>query len=461
MTRYSPSISRRRRTHKGKRVLSRLWYGRQSDNDGKTWRWVKLFDDRRASERAWEDRKTQADRVAAGLLPRESERLQLPLLSILDLYIADLGRQNHDAIYVSSTSTILRRAFRLAAWSLWQDLTVDHVGKLLDQMDVGGATVSHRNGIIKKLKAFCTWATPAGYPSPLAKLKRLSERGARQTRGRRAGTPKELAAIFSLDLPRYRRLSYALAAFNGLRRNETARLDWADIDDERQTITVRHKMGGTRNCDVIPLHPFVLSLLGDRPLTGGPVVVAVPDPATIERDWKAAGVAWADKSGLRLDYHALRHTFSTMVERAGAGRSIHRRLMRHEHQTVTDRYTHAEIDEMRAVLNKIPWPLKTGGPEMDQKKTTDPPKTEKSGAVTGDHLTQTTGIATFFDPAGYPSGVTGTCKSPGKNRSKSSRSDQDRTRKVRRKPANPKALLRACRPKVRALLAALDAERDR
>lgn len=371
----------------------------------------------------------QAERVAAGILPAETDRLSQPLAKILDDYIASLTRQARAADHVRITRNVLRRAVRLADWSRWSHLTIDAVHALLDEMAAAGATVSHRNGIVKKLKAFASWATPAGYPSPLAKLHRISERGARQTRGRRAGTPAEMAALFALPLPRNRRLAYALAGFNGLRRNEAARLTWEDLDDDRNTLAVRQKMGEHR--DIVPIHPFVRSLLGDRPVTGGLVLMAVPAPETLRKDLTAAGVAWADAAGRRLDYHALRHTFSTAVERAGAGRSIHRRLMRHEHATVTDRYTHAEIQELAAVLARIPWPKRMDA-QMDQQKTHKPVQYGNVTSAIPVELTGLAGAATVSGPwpdtqVDYPQHA----DSPDKS-TKSEDGTQKRTSEIRR-----------------------------
>jgi hypothetical protein len=95
----------------------------------------------------------------------------------------------------------------------------------------------------------------------------------------------------------------------------------------------------------------------------------VPDIKTLKKDWKRAGVEFANDAGLRLDYHALRHTFSSALDRAGASRTTKKRLMRHLSGDVTDGYSHAELAEMAAVLNRIPSPQAVTSPcPVDQKK---------------------------------------------------------------------------------------------
>src|SRR4051812_2939547 len=95
--------------------------------------------------------------------------------------------------------------------------------------DAAGATVSYQNKFIVRAKAFVHAVLPEGRTNPLKKLKRVREKGATKTRERRAADDPDLRALFALDLPDQRRVAYALAAYNGLRRNELAKLTWADV----------------------------------------------------------------------------------------------------------------------------------------------------------------------------------------------------------------------------------------
>ncbi len=166
-----------------------------------------------------------------------------------------------------------------------------------------------------------------------------------------------------LDLPPYRRLAYALAAFNGLRRNEVAKLRWDDLSLAAAIpfVKLRRKQGKTDDPDYVPLHPYVVSLLSKRmAMPAARVVTNVPDVATLEKEWIKAKVAFADEKGRRLDYHALRHTFQTNLDRTGCSRATKKKLMRHANEDVTDGYAHAELAEMSAAINRIPSPLAWG-----------------------------------------------------------------------------------------------------
>jgi integrase len=364
VTHYSAKICRRFRKLDGRRVASPVWYGRKREGPGRAWQYVKLYADRKSSERAWADLRTRAERLDAGVISVEGERLKLPLREIADAYHADLARQGRDANHVAISRTVIGRAARVSGWVGWRDLSVANVHKLVDDMAAAGATASYRNKVIARLKALAAWATPEGWANPLSKLRRVSERGAVRRRARRAATAAELSALLAIaGVPGYRVKAYALAAYAGLRRNEAAALTWDRVDADQGTVTVPWKQGD--GADTIPLHPYVLSLLlpdGGAAPAEGRVLVAVPDLKTLVKDLKRAGVTFADARGQRLDYHALRHTFVTNLSRAGASSVTRRRLARHMHESVNDRYTHADLAEMREALGRVPWPRRAGPP---------------------------------------------------------------------------------------------------
>jgi uncharacterized protein DUF6876 len=86
------------------------------------------------------------------------------------------------------------------------------------------------------------------------------------------------------------------------------------------------------------------------------------------RIWSAK-VALTDLRGRRLDYHALRHTFETNLDRHGCSRATKKRLMRHADEDVTDGYAHKELAEMYTALCRIPSP-ETQSPQANVKSGT-------------------------------------------------------------------------------------------
>ncbi len=369
-------------TRGGKKVKSAEYYGKLKLAPGRWSSKIKLFVDKSASERRLRDLQQQNDRRAAGVLSVESERLELPLRDLLKLYVTELRRRGMKAEHCRLTEWMTGRLIELGGWDRFNDVTHQAVERVLETLEAGGATASYRNKFITRAKAFVRWALPEGHPNPLGRLRRIRERGARRTRERRPASLLELQALFGVGLPAHRVLAYALAAFNGLRRNEAARLTWEHVNLSAPIpfLGLERKQGDDDTRDYVPIHPYVLTLIvkltsGDA---GVRVLPSVPDMKTVAKDLLTAGIAKeatqdelgvsakgqriniADARGRRLDFHALRHTFSTMLDHAGCSRATKKKLMRHANEDVTDGYAHAELGEMLAAMVRIPSPLTWG-----------------------------------------------------------------------------------------------------
>ena len=365
------------------------WYGKVKVAP-KTWQKVKLFTDKLASERKLTKLQKQADQRAAGMQTADTDRLGLSLKELVKQYVQSLRARKVDEDHIRITEWSLNQLVESGKWQRFADITPPAVESLLPTL---ADTAGYQNAFIKKLKAFVHWALPDNWPDPLRKLKRVREKGAVKTRERRAATVEEAAAFFAVwpKLPADRHLCYALAMLNGLRRNEikrsdTDRLRWGQLhlDATIPFINLKQKMGDGQ--DHIPLHPYVAKLLRERMagLPGAPVVGAVPDIKTMKKDLEKVGIELVDSQKRRLDFHALRHTFQTNLDRTGCSRATKKKLMRHANEDVTDGYAHAELAEMLAALVRLPSPqslpqqaVKTG--------TTDTPLPMSQPCQSADH----------------------------------------------------------------------------
>ena len=330
------------------------WYGKVKCGD--IWRRVKLFTDKAASASRLADLQRQADQRAAGMITADTDRLALPISELAKQYIASLRAQNKDAEHVRISEWMLRRMIEAGRWQSFPDITVDSLEKMLPAV---AKTASYQNKFIVRAKAFVHWALPDGWGDPLKKLRRVKEKGAKRTRERRAGTEAEIAALLKVAMPEHRTLAYALAAFNGLRRNEASGLMATDLHMDAMIpfMGLRQKQGQNDSRDYIPIHPYVHKLLKGRLLMpGAKVLPSVPDMKTMKKDLQRVGITLKDAQGRRLDYHALRHSFSTRLDQTGCSRATKKRLMRHAHEDVTDGYTHAELAEMLTALMRVPSP---------------------------------------------------------------------------------------------------------
>jgi len=344
------------------------------------WKWHTLYTDLRASQKKLGELQAAADKRAAGLTSPETEKLDRGIPELAREYMERLPQWCSSADHAKISKFMLTRLIELGGWKFFRDITPESLARILTALENEGQSVSYRNKFIVRAKAFVHWLLPAGWVDPLRAFKRLPEKGAKRTRARRAATDVEIKKLFSLKMPEHRRLAYALAAFNGFRRSNVVELcaDHLHLNAPIPWVELRKKQGHDDVPDCIPLHPFVLELIvGVGLSSGSKVVSSVPDMKTMAMDLLRAGIARevqakspscvsicrekgnrryveiGDTRGRRLDFHALRHTFQTMLDFTGCSRATKKKLMRHANQDVTDNYAHAELAEMRAALVKL------------------------------------------------------------------------------------------------------------
>jgi hypothetical protein len=152
-----------------------------------------------------------------------------------------------------------------------------------------------------------------------------------------------------------------MAMRTGLRRNELKCLRWSDLhlDDETPHIRLRATTTKSRRADTVPLSVDVVEELRDlRPDSCDPktpVFPKVPKMATFKSDLERAGIPYEDELGRRLDFHALRVTFGTMLATSGTALRTAMELMRHTDARLTTRiYTDPRLLDTAAAIKGLP-----------------------------------------------------------------------------------------------------------
>jgi integrase len=235
----------------------------------------------------------------------------------------------------------------------------------------------------------------------------LKSVGKSETRGqeryvRRALTQMELATL--IQNSGKRALAYMLAAYTGLRRGEIKQLTWADVhlDEERPYILARASTTKNKKTAVLPLVPQLAQMLKDwreqqHTLTGTVFKRSVPTAVTLLKDLAACGIKGVDEHGRHLDFHALRHTFATMLANAGISPRVAMELMRHSDMRLTAKtYTDAmnlplfgELGKLTPALPSLPASLncEKTGLETAISDQTDSPKKIAECVLTDDRRT--------------------------------------------------------------------------
>lgn len=204
-------------------------------------------------------------------------------------------------------------------------------------------------------------------------------------RGKRKG--QELAKVSQAErdrlgrLGRERVLIYKTLIYTGLRKSELASLTVADahLDDERPYVELAAKNAKSGKGASLPLRAdLVLDLrqhLADklaryRQLTlkdhRAEVPMALPGETKLldvphdlirifDRDLAAAGIAKTDADGRTADVHSLRHTFATLLSKAGVAPRMAQELMRHSDIRLTmNVYTHLQLVDTAGAVESLP-----------------------------------------------------------------------------------------------------------
>ncbi len=366
---------------------SAKWYGRFRDHDG-ILRTVALAKDKRASERMLEDRVRKAERVAAGL---ESADPQGHADKNIAQHLEDLERgllaEGVTAKQARQVTTRAAAVFAGCGFRLLRDIRPAAVVEFIPTLrtakragkDAEGNPLSQsigpqtKNFYLAACKQVCRWCVKDGRlaVNPLEHLdgwtvavdvrharRALTTDEARKLLDATAGQPERLG-LSGTD----RSTLYAVALGTGLRAAELASLTPAsfNVETETPTVTILAQDAKNRAEATLPLHPGLAELLrawlagkaAESPLWPGNWADHCHAGKILQRDLKAAGVPYRTAEGV-ADFHALRHTYGTIMGKAGVELSARQALMRHSDPKLTNRYTHLGLVDLAGSVPALP-----------------------------------------------------------------------------------------------------------
>ncbi len=303
----------------------------------------------------------------------------------------------------------VRRVFTESGFHYWPDISASKIMQIIDGIqtlvrkknkktnkvelsETGPASDMTKRHHLRAVKQFAKWMKADGRAS-LNPLEHLT-RSAQVTNQRRALTVDEIK--FLLDYTRTappvynvpgpeRALIYRLAIDTGLRANEIANLKRRSFDFEELTVKLPGKHTKNRKAAILPLRGTMASQIKDHLSKKMPNALAFRMPTgknysnagrMLKKDLEKARTAWimdakdnpkehrrrADSDFMKtetyegkIDFHALRHTCSTLLNAFGTDAKAIQTHMRHATLDMTmSIYTHAEIDQVRAALDNLP-----------------------------------------------------------------------------------------------------------
>lgn len=169
-------------------------------------------------------------------------------------------------------------------------------------------------------------------------------------------------------------LMYLLMA---MRRSEITQAAWDQINFEESWILTKKRKSKTKPPRIVPLHPWVLSILTQRKaVSSSPYVFPnrdddqrPMDPGGFKRAW-AAALEDAGLKGRGIQMHDLRRTWETEAQQRAEFTDIQReKFAGHSSKVAKDRYTKFSADHLRPLVEIV----SVAGLEMGQGSTWEKP----------------------------------------------------------------------------------------
>ena len=355
-------IYRPKRWRNGKRITGRLYRARVKLTGDNKVRDVPLkVSDKQVAQQKLNKLVQELEHELAGLIPTKPEReaAKSPLLDLVSEYVNELTVLGRSADHLRHVDKRLRRLVRECDWTRLADVTPASFQMWRKQQ--ASKAPKTLNEYLATLSAFWTWLRKQGRASvnPFELVERTDTRGKERIR-RRALSEEEAARL--LRVAGKNQLAYMLALYAGLRRGEANSLRWSDLvfDGTGGLLRVRAAVNKNRKEQCLPLHTELARALraekpADREADGVVLPKGVPKMKYFLRDLAEAGISFLNERGQRMDYHALRTTFTTRLSLMKVHPRVAMELARHSDLRLTMKtYTDAGQLPLREVMESLP-----------------------------------------------------------------------------------------------------------
>lgn len=356
-----------------------------------------LCNDKEASRQMLAEAVRKAQMERAGLLSPFEVHAKRPLAEHLTDFIADLRNRGRTDAHVQLIECRCRSICDACRFKFIGDLSASRVTEALAKLRDGRKlSVQTCNHYLQAMKQFTRWLVRDRRTGvdPVAHLTRSNVRTDVRLE-RRELTGDELRWFLQTSQNErdrcgltgwQRHMLYATAVGTGLRASELASLtpESFDLTVNRSTVTIEAGQEKARRGDTLPipsdlatlLRPWLATIPADAPLWPGLWAVHKQAGKMMRHDLTAARDAWlkaaqtpqecterertdscrtATRTGGRPMFHALRHTYLSRLGRAGVPAKVMQRLARHSTVELTlGRYTHANVHDLAAAVDKLP-----------------------------------------------------------------------------------------------------------
>jgi integrase len=353
-------IYRPKRQRNGKPASNRIWRARLKLNGDVKPRDISLgVSDKQVAEQKLREITRDHERVSVGLLAPTAQRetFENPMEKVVNGYVADLKALGRSVDHVRHVDKRLRRLMRECGWQSLRDATPDAFLRWRAEQTQAPKTINEYHAV---LSALFTWLRKQNRvaANPFEIISKVDTRG-KQRIQRRALNDDEAKRLLATP----RKLLYLLAMHTGLRRGEINALHGGDfhLDTANPYWMLPAKFAKNRREQPRPLHPELVVELQKLRAAGKlkPEDLVFPDGVPvmkeIRKDFKAAGISLKDERDHVVDFHALRTTYITRLQRAGVSPREAMELARHSDMRLTMKtYTDVAQLPLAETVHKLP-----------------------------------------------------------------------------------------------------------
>ncbi len=347
------TVEKRRFRQDGKLRETRSYYLRYRIGDMPVDKWKSLgVTDKQVATKKAQEFVQEREREAAGILEPKAVRdsAKKALTAHLDDYVADLtarGRNGRGGRGARLLASRIRILLQECVWQIPSNVNANSFIVWRSRQTCSARTLNH---YLQGMISFLNWMEKTGRINlnPLKYVAKVDERG-KQKRVRRAFTDEELRKLVAGSADRG--IIYFTGARTGLRQEELKQMTWGDLhlDAKAPFVTVRDCVAKNKKEESVQLVPEIVEALRKHQpemtrLTDRVFPNGIPRASRLRKDAERNGIPYQDDLGRYADFHALRYTWATFLQRNGVAQRFAMKLMRHSDIKLTAKvYT----DEMQ------------------------------------------------------------------------------------------------------------------
>ena len=327
--------------HSRRGEKSRLWSARVRLDE---WPRARTFPlhvtDKRVADQRLRELVSELERETHGVgIPRPTrEAWRTPLTTHHEAFLKAGEAAKLSANTLDKYRHSLPKLFTRCGWTTIRDVTA---GSFTSWRDGSGLAPKSVNDLLGSMRTFLLWMKRQRLilADPLADVRKVANPGVGSFR--RALSPDDVRRLLDKS-PSHRARVYLTMIYTGLRRNELHGLKWGDFDFAANPpqLRVPSSLSKNRKESIHFLRPELAhTIIAMRPANPKPADWVfrglIPRVHTFKKDLAAAEIPFQDARGRRVDIHALRKTFGTLLASSGVAPRVAMELMRHSDMKLT------------------------------------------------------------------------------------------------------------------------------